>query len=161
LLTNLQFQSLSKVEGPAFWFLNNLATVKATTESTGGAFSLVHTIAPAGLATPLHVHYNEDEAFYVLEGAATFFFDGQKTVVESGGYIFLPRGIPHGVRINGSTPATMLIMAMPGNGFVGMMQEMGERVKERILPPPTVPDMERLIKVCNKYGIEVLGPLPD
>ena len=115
MLTGLSPQTLAKAEGPAFWFLNNLCVVKATTESTGGAFSMVHQIAPPGAATPYHLHHVEDEAFYVLDGEYTFICDGVKTVVGPGGYMFLPRGVPHGIRASGSTPATMLILATPWN----------------------------------------------
>ena len=55
----------------------------------------------------------------------------------------------------------MLILAMPGTGFVGMMSEMGEPATERILPTPEAPDMEKLTRLCAKYGIDILGPLPD
>jgi Cupin domain len=72
---------VAEAEGPAFWFLNNLRIVKATTESTGGAFSMVYEIAPPGHATPYHLHHVEDEAFYVLDGEYTFICDGQKTVL--------------------------------------------------------------------------------
>jgi uncharacterized cupin superfamily protein len=38
-------------------------------EQTGGGFSLVeHPMAPRGLGAPMHVHRNEDEYSYVLEG---------------------------------------------------------------------------------------------
>jgi quercetin dioxygenase-like cupin family protein len=161
LYTELSPKSIADAEGPAFWFLNNLCIVKATTESTGGAFSMVYQIAPPGHATPYHLHHVEDEAFYVLDGEYTFVRDGKKTAVGPGGYIFLPRGIPHGIRVSSSTPATMLILAMPGNGFVGMMQEMGTPATERILPEPVQPDIEKLVRLCAKYQIEILGPLPD
>jgi hypothetical protein len=55
----------------------------------------------------------------------------------------------------------MLVLAMPGNGFVGMMEEMAVPAKERVLPPPTAPDMEKLARLCAKYQIDILGPLPD
>ena len=42
-----------------------------------------------------------------------------------------------------------------------MMSEMGEPAPERVLPKPTPPDMEKLIKLCAKYSIDILGPLPD
>ena len=161
MLTNLQPCSVSEEQGDAFWFLNNLDIVKATSESTGGSFALVHQIAPPGAATPYHLHHTEDEAFYVLDGQATFICDGKKTVVGPGGYIFLPRGVPHGIRNQGSGSTTMLILAMPGTGFVGMMTEMGEPAPQRVLPTPTQPDMEKLARLCAKYGIEILGPLPD
>jgi quercetin dioxygenase-like cupin family protein len=153
--------SVTASEGPAFWFLNNLCVVKATTESTGGAFSMTYQIAPPGHATPYHLHHVEDEAFYVLDGEYTFICDGVKTVVGPGGYIFLPRGIPHGIRVSSSVPATMLILATPGNGFVGMMEEMAEPAAERVLPAPKQPDFEKLNRLCAKYQIDILGPLPE
>ncbi len=154
-------RSVAETEGSAFWFLNSLCIVKATTESTGGVFSMVYHIAPPEHATPYHLHHTEDEAFYVLDGEFTFICDGKKTVVGPGGYMFLPRGIPHGIRCTGSAPSTMLILAMPGTGFVGMMQEMAVPATERVLPVPSEPDVEKLGQLCAKYRIDVLGPLPD
>jgi quercetin dioxygenase-like cupin family protein len=151
---------LSQEEGDAYWFLNNLATIKATSASTGGSFALIHQLAPPGAATPYHLHHEEDEAFYVLDGEVCFICNGEKSVLTAGGYIFLPRGIPHGIRHEGTTPTNMLILAMPGKGFVGMMSEMGEPAPQRVLPPPTEPDMEKLIRLCAKYRIDILGPLP-
>jgi quercetin dioxygenase-like cupin family protein len=154
-------QSAAEAEGPAFWFLNNLCIVKATTESTGGAFSMVYQVAAPGHATSYHLHRVEDEAFYVLDGEFTFICDGKKTVVGPGGYMFLPRGIPHGIRVSGCAPSTILILAIPGTGFVGMMQEMGRAAAQRVLPVATQPDIEKLTRLCAKYQIDIVGPLPD
>jgi quercetin dioxygenase-like cupin family protein len=159
--TGLSTRALAEAEGPAFWFLNNLCIVKATTESTGGAFSMVYQVAPPGHATPYHLHHVEDEAFYVLDGEYTFICNGAKTIVGPGGYIFLPRGIPHGIRVSSSTPATVLILATPGSGFVGMMQEVARPALERVLPEPSPPDIEKLKRACAKYQIDILGPLPE
>jgi quercetin dioxygenase-like cupin family protein len=161
VLTELLPRTLTEAEGPAFWFLNSLCVVKATTESTGGAFSLVHQIAPPGHATPYHLHHVEDEAFCILDGEYTFICDGSKIIARPGSYVFLPRGIPHGIRVSSSVPATILILAMPGTGFVGMMQEMAVPAAERVLPQPTQPDLDKLARLCAKYQIDVLGPLPD
>ena len=161
MLTGLSPQTLAEAEGPAFWFLNNLCVVKATTESTGGAFSMVYQISPPGAATPYHLHHVEDEAFYILDGEYTFICDGVKTIVGPGGYIFLPRRIPHGIRVSSSVPATMLILATPGTGFVEMMEEMAQPALERVLPKPTQPDLEKLTSLCAKYQIDILGPLPE
>lgn len=48
-----------------------LAEVKASSADTGGRYTLVEVTAPPGLEAPLHVHYTEDEGFYVLEGSVT------------------------------------------------------------------------------------------
>ena len=161
MVKGLQPVALTSEEGPSFWFLNNLITVKATTESTGGSYSLCHQISPPGSATPYHLHHVEDEAFYILDGESTFICDGKKSIAGPGEYLFLPRGVPHGIRVTGTTPTIMLIFAMPGTGFVGMMEEMGEPARERVLPVPSPPDLERLTRLCAKYQIDILGPLPE
>jgi quercetin dioxygenase-like cupin family protein len=160
VLSELLPRSASKADGPAYWFLNGLYVLMATSESTGGAFSLIHETASPGNATPYHLHQIEDEAFFVLDGEFTFVCEGKKTIIGPGGYIFLPRNIPHGIRCSSSAPSTMLVLAMPGTGFVGMMTEMAEPAKERVLPPPTAPDLEKLTRLCAKYKIDILGPLP-
>ena len=117
-------RKLAETEGQAYWFLNNLSVIKATSASTGGKFSLTWSRSWPGHATPYHLHHVEDEAFWIIEGEFTFICDGAKMVAGPGGYVFLPHGIPHGVRASSSMPATMLILATPGDGFQGLMMEM-------------------------------------
>ena len=161
MFSELLPRSVSITDGPAYWFLNSLDVVLATSESTGGAYSLVHHTAPPGHATPYHLHHAEDEAFFVLDGEFTFICEGKKTVLGPGGYIFLPRNHAHGIRCTGGAPSTMLILSMPGTGFVGMMIEMAKPAERRVLPIPSAPDIEKLTMLCAKYKIDVLGPLPD
>jgi hypothetical protein len=42
-----------------------------------------------------------------------------------------------------------------------MMEEMAEPAAERIIPPWAEPDLVKLTKLCAKYQIDILGPLPD
>jgi mono/diheme cytochrome c family protein len=65
--------SLAHDEGKSFWFLGTVMTLKASAETTGGAFSLIEQTAPVGFAPPRHIYLAKDEAFYILEGEATFF----------------------------------------------------------------------------------------
>jgi quercetin dioxygenase-like cupin family protein len=150
-------------DGPAYWFLNNLHILLAKSESTGGAYSLVHLTASPGFETPYHLHHSEDESFYVLEGEFTFICEGKKTVLGAGGYIFLPRGRPHGFRSNSEKDARILTHVLPGTevGFIGMMTEMAVPGRERVLKEPTPPDLQRLRAVCAKNKIDILGPLPE
>ena len=63
--------ALASGQGEAFWFFGTLATIKASSETTSGRVAVTAHLAPEGAASPLHVHHNEDEWFYVTEGAAT------------------------------------------------------------------------------------------
>lgn len=60
--------TLSAGEGEATWFLQNRMVLKATAETTGGAYGLVESTIAPGASPPLRIHRREDEAFYVLEG---------------------------------------------------------------------------------------------
>ena len=64
--------ALAPGEGSAVWFLGNRMVMKATAASTGGAFGLVESLIAPGAAPPMQVQYDEDEAFYVLDGELTF-----------------------------------------------------------------------------------------
>jgi quercetin dioxygenase-like cupin family protein len=151
--------ALAREEGQAVWFLGALLIVKATGEQTGGAFSLTDNFGPPG-DSPYHVHYNEDEAIYVYEGKLTFYVGVERIKAESGTWVYLPRDVPHGFRIEGISPAKFLILYTPA-GFEQYFVEVGEPARELTSPPAQPPDIERLTSVGAKYEIEILGPLPD
>src|SRR5436190_21018956 len=91
-------------EQDARWFLGSRVWQRASTSQTGGALGLIEQIVPPGLGSPYHVHHNEDESFYVLEGEIRFFSGDQSWVLGPGGFAFLPREIPHGFLTEGHTP---------------------------------------------------------
>lgn len=72
-------------EGEPTWFLDTLMIVKAGTEQTGGAFTLLEWSAPRGFGPPSHVHHREDEVFYILDGSMDVVCGEQRwTAVDSG-----------------------------------------------------------------------------
>jgi quercetin dioxygenase-like cupin family protein len=147
-------------EGPAVWFLNTLTFIKATGQQTGGAFGLIEQLAPVGAGSPYHVHRVEDETFYILDGKLEFISGDRRFTGETGACIFLPKNIPHGFRVVGSSPSRFLVLATPG-GFEGFIAEAGEPARELVLPVPSAPDMGKLVPLAAKYSIEILGPLPE
>jgi quercetin dioxygenase-like cupin family protein len=157
---NTQPYALAREEGLPLWFLNGLLIVKATGEQTGGAFSLIDNVGPAAGESPYHVHHSEDEAFYVLEGEIIVYVGDEKIKAEPGTWVYGPREVPHGFRIEGDSPARFLLLYTPA-GFEQFFVEAGEYAKELTLPPAEPPDMERLMSVAPKYDIEILGPLPN
>jgi quercetin dioxygenase-like cupin family protein len=151
--------ALGAEEGPAVWFLNTLSIVKATKGQTGGAFGLVEQLAPVGAGAPYHVHRAEEESFHVLDGQLEFISEGRRLVKGPGGFVFLPRDIPHGFRVVGDSAARYLILTTPG-GFEGFIIEAGEPAAALQLPEPSAPDIEKLTTIAARYRIEILGPLP-
>src|SRR5512143_1800221 len=96
---------LNNEEGLFLQSLGASVLVKATSEQTGGVFNLFEVSCPPDYSIPLHIHYTEDVAVYVLEGALAFFWGSEKKNAVSGSYFFQPRGTPHGFRVQGNVPA--------------------------------------------------------
>jgi mannose-6-phosphate isomerase-like protein (cupin superfamily) len=94
-------------DGEATWFLGTRMIIKATAQSSGGTFGLLENRLAAGFSPPLHIHHQEDESFWILEGKLTFVCDGQTYQAGPGSFIYLPRDLPHTFRVD-EGPARVL-----------------------------------------------------
>lgn len=123
--------------------------VKAGTDETGGLFNLLEVTAPSGFATPLHIHYAEDVAVYVLQGFLTVYWGDEQKEAGSGSYFFQPRGTPHGFRVTGESSGRLLILTVPAgfDEFIIACSGLAE-------------DGDSLTKAA-RHKIEILGPLPE
>ncbi len=145
-------------EGEARWFLGTLVTMKSSSESTAGRVAVMENYGARGSGSPLHVHRNEDEWFYVMDGELTFWVGGQVITAPAGSFVFGPRDIPHTFTIS-SEHARFLLVTEPAGfeGFVRALSEPAERLE--IPPAPTTPpDMAPMVALAAEYGIEILGP---
>jgi mannose-6-phosphate isomerase-like protein (cupin superfamily) len=62
---------------------------------------------------PLHIHYSDDEAWYVLEGALAFIRGDERLIAAAGSGVLVPRGVPHTFWNAGSSRARYLIVLTP------------------------------------------------
>jgi quercetin dioxygenase-like cupin family protein len=116
---------------------------------------------PPGIATPLHRHRDEAEAFYLLEGELTYRAGEDVHELDAGCFMYLPAGLPHAFRIRGDQPARFLALTAPG-GLLNLYDEVGIPAAELRLPGADglAPEVEipRWVEVGPRYGLEVLGP---
>jgi quercetin dioxygenase-like cupin family protein len=150
--------ALREGEGEAFWFLGSLGTVKAASESTAGRVAVIEFLAPRGSGSPLHVHRREDEWFYVMDGALTFWVGGEVIEAPAGSFVYGPRDVPHTFTVN-SDEARFLLVVEPG-GFEGFLRASSEPAQTRTIPAPTPPpsDPTPFIAAAAEYGVEIIGP---
>jgi quercetin dioxygenase-like cupin family protein len=142
------------------WWKTGRMTVKVTGAETGGSFSQVETEDPRGTATPLHVHHNEDETFYVIEGEVTIIAAGERIDLSAGDYAFAPRGVPHAYIVR-SERARMLGTLSPA-GLEELFVELGEPATGSEPPAEEVmPPIPELVRRFGAYGCEILGPPPS
>ncbi len=144
-------------DGQTVWFTQNRMTLKATAETTGGAFGLVEAVAPAGSSPPLHVHHREDESFWVLDGELTVRCGERTLEAGAGSFVFLPRGVPHSFVVEADRPAHLLSLCVPG-GFEQYFVAAGRRPEHDGMPPDEPPDVALLVRVGKQFGLEIVGP---
>jgi mannose-6-phosphate isomerase-like protein (cupin superfamily) len=83
-------------------------------ETEGAYRVLAGTIPPGQAAPPFHVHPHTDEAFHIAGGEATFLLGDREVRVTAGGFVFIPRGMPHTAWNSGEGPMLGLIVISPG-----------------------------------------------
>ncbi len=128
-------------------------SLKASGEETGGAFSLLEADEPPNFGPPMHIHRDAAEAFYVTRGEYTIFVGDEEYVCPAGSFVYIPAGVPHGFRV-GSLPSGKLNIYAPA-AMVGYFDELSAATAAGTADP------ESLAEIAERYGMEVIGPVPE
>ena len=145
-------------EGTAIWHLDTLKIFTALAEDTAGRLTAWEELLPQRSSPPLHVHRDDDEAWYVLDGSLTFQVAEATWTAETGSFVWAPRGRPHTFRVD-SPSARLLALTVPG-GFDRFVRATGRPAEDATLPPPPEgpPDLAALVAAAGEHGIDILGP---
>jgi mannose-6-phosphate isomerase-like protein (cupin superfamily) len=84
------------------------------TDSTGGATSVLMVWHQPGEGPPDHVHFSQEEIFFIVEGTYEVVVDGMRVVAGPGSIAFVPRKTVHRFKNIGSAKACMLDWTLPG-----------------------------------------------
>ena len=140
-------------EGQTWKVLGESVTCKASSENTGGAYSLFEVVSPPQGGAPLHIHHREDEAFYLLDGELLVQAGEQTFQATAGSYVHFPKGLVHTYKNTGAHPAKLLVIVTPG-GY----EEFFEAMSQVPVPVDGPPDMAQVIEVAQRFNLEVVGP---
>ena len=127
-------------------------TVKAGDRS-GEGFTLLEASEPPDFGPPMHIHRDCAEAFYVLEGEYIIFLDEREIRCGPGAYVYIPAGLVHGFRVGG-VPSRKINLYVPA-AMVGYFDELSEAIRTGDA------DDERLGAIATRYGVDVVGPVPE
>ena len=131
----------------------------ATGEQTRGMFTLVEELATRGETVPLHLHREDAESFYVLEGEITLYIGEEPGVrAGAGSFSHIPGGTVHGFRIT-SERARYLILTTPRHGEFYRAITLPSQPDGS--PPPESIEGPQIKQAAQQYGIEFVAPLPD
>jgi quercetin dioxygenase-like cupin family protein len=146
-------------EGRTIAVVGDVYRFLATSEDTDGKYAMWEAIVPPGGGPPPHIHSREEECFYILEGEITFQINNQRLVATAGMFANMPVGSLHSFKNESGKPAKMLISAAPA-GLEQMFFEVGQPVAlgATAAPPPTKADIEKLLMVAPRYGIDIKVP---
>jgi hypothetical protein len=103
-----------------------------------------------------HVHHEEDQAFYVLEGEHEFYCDGRTFATGEGSFVYVPRGTTHSYENVGTEPGRLLIFSTPAGDTERLFFELGEPAAPGSPPPPTETlDRQSFRATVQKYGSDI------
>jgi quercetin dioxygenase-like cupin family protein len=122
--------------------------IKAHGAATGGAYAVLEYTALPGHGAARHVHRNEEETFYILEGALTFQLDEQQVRAMPGQLVRIPRGMYHAFVNAEAEPLRALIFLTPA-GLERYFEEMGALAQQYPAGPPA----ETALAIAAKYGV--------
>jgi quercetin dioxygenase-like cupin family protein len=118
--------------------------VLTDSQLTGGKSCALIQTSPPGGGPPPHLHQNEDETFFVLEGSYEFLSNGEWKPVPAGETVHSRRGSVHTFRNAGSTIGRMLVFVAPA----GL-----EKYLEEVSPLSVPNDMPQILAISARYGI--------
>lgn len=127
---------------------------------TGNALALLELTLPRGAEPPMHIHSNEDEAFYVLDGEISVTVADHTTTLKQGEALFAPRNIPHAFKI--LTPKAALMNLITPGALWNYFMEFSEPLSALLetVAAPVAPPAERmkamLDTITNVYKVNFL-----
>lgn len=110
-----------------------LRMMLASSEQTGGAYTLIEELCPRGSGPPPHWH-EQHELFYVIDGEVTFSTgEDERRVAGPGSFVFIPSGTVHSFRVDSET--CRLLNGYTPAGFEKVIYTLGVPAETRTLPP--------------------------
>ena len=106
-----------------------------------------HATFPQGTFVPPHIHPDQDEYIYMLEGRLDFWLDGRESAANPGDLARLPMGIAHGIFNKSETTAKCLFWVSPTRRLYELFQALHN-----------VPDPAEVVKLAAAHDIHFLPP---
>lgn len=123
--------------------------IKISGHDTDGQLAIFEYIGYEKTGPSLHVHFYQDEIFYVSEGQYKFVVGDETMLLNPGDTIFLPRNIPH-TWIQLTDRGKLVYLVQPAG-----KAEQFFRTMNNLKHTPTKEEIEEIHESC---GMKVIGP---
>ena len=127
---------------------SSLAIKVATADTSGNLLVIEHRGLTPGAGPALHLHYSQEEWFYVMEGEVAFQVGERRLSLHTGESVLAPRAIPHTFSAVGSA-AHMLIAFTPA-----------DKMEQYFIDAAAHPSLAPTEAFMNRYDMKWMGPSP-
>src|SRR5579862_2348545 len=114
-----------RADGEAIWVAGDTCTLKLTGHETAGRLLIFEASTPPAGGPPPHVHVNDAETYFVLEGEYQVTLDEETLTARAGDLVFIPPGVLHTYANRTHAAARMLTIFAPA-GFEGYFRAVGQ-----------------------------------
>lgn len=124
------------------------ATMDVKGEPSQLGFLLAEFALPPGYAEPVHIHLEDDEILYLVEGELTLLLPDGERSLHAGSSIGFPKRVRHGMRNDTAHDVRLLSIARPGNAALGLAYALSaaERDGQRFLALPEI------VEIAARHG---------
>ena len=143
-----------RFQKPITLFDGDTFYTKVSTKDTDGDLYIYESSRVKKGGPNLHVHYNQDEWWYILEGEFVIKVGDKMYRVKPGDSVFGPRGVPHAFSKIGEGTGRMLTTFQPA----GKMEECFIAISEGIMKGKPEAEQDEFRK---QHGFERVGPPID
>jgi DNA-binding transcriptional MerR regulator/quercetin dioxygenase-like cupin family protein len=130
---------------------------KVSAKDTEGAMCVFEFTGHSG--GPRHLHQEQDEWIYVLEGEFEVHIGKKKSRVRPGECVFIPRKVPHVWGCMGSKPGKIIDVYQPAGNMEEFFREASKLKEPPANEPLNVEQLRQQLAVLfREHGMDLLGP---
>ncbi|MDI9879616.1 cupin domain-containing protein [Flectobacillus longus] len=123
--------------------------IKVSSKDTNGLLTVFEYVGKEKGGPPLHIHPNQDEIFFIVEGEYLFQVGKEQHRLKAGDTIFLPRNIPHAFAQTSSN-GKLFFMFQPSGKMEDFFRALGAL--------KTQPTPEEGARIFAAHDMQVVGP---
>jgi quercetin dioxygenase-like cupin family protein len=128
-------------------------STKVSGADIGKTYAAIEVHTPPDRGPELHIHFNQNELFYILKGSIGLQCGSDRTILRAGDSFMAPANIPHAYVTLGTEPAHMLNIFDPSGGTESFFSEYAPLVGVEGEPDP-----KKLAQAYARHGMKVVGP---
>ena len=138
----------------------DIYTILAAEAETDGAYFVMEGLVPPDGGPPPHIHHNQVETFYIVEGQMEILLGDQVYEAKAGDFVHVSKGTRHRFVNRSQTPTKMIFTFVPAGDIEQFFREVFEQSTDRNAPPPELDDafIQRMLAAAERHDIEILPP---